>query len=399
MLSVLRRNWFFCMHSLLFLSLSFSSYGAAPSESQVFSSASNEVSQNSPSIKGLALPRKPLTSPRAYLKPMQTILSGAAITTRGATGDLYKRMAPSVVEIYTAGGSGSGVVLNNSGVIVTNQHVVGSVKEVAVRMRASLKGSIKDHRMYLADVLRVKSSWDLALIRLRDPPDNLKPMSLGYFSQVEIGMDVYAIGHPKGEAWSFTKGIVSQVRSQYAWGDSDQNNREADVIQTQTPINPGNSGGPLFSEQGVLVGINTFGAKTSEGLNFAVSVDHVRQLMVGDTSRPLKKNVFPTSIRTTAAKSFDQDRNNRADLFCFDTDGNQRLDICAKDENEDGEEEYWLLDLNENRKWDGMVSYVKVSSGLAYRWDFDYDEDGSFDMTGLDRDADGVIDYYQKASN
>ena len=95
-----------------------------------------------------------------------------------------------------------------------------------------------------------------------------------------IGADVSAIGHPDDQAWTFTKGIISQYRIGFEWL-----NHKADVIQTQTPINPGNSGGPLISEFGSLIGVNSFKESKAENLNFSVSVDEVRKFLARNGNR------------------------------------------------------------------------------------------------------------------
>ena len=82
-------------------------------------------------------------------------------------------------------------------------------------------------------------------------------------------------------------GVISQVRQAYKWTAEDRRQHEASVIQTQTPINPGNSGGPLLTDNGQLIGVNSFKAQ-GEGLNFAVSVDDVRVLLNAKNDRLVK---------------------------------------------------------------------------------------------------------------
>ena len=98
-------------------------------------------------------------------------------------------------------------------------------------------------------------------------------------------MDVHAIGHPTGEAWTYTTGVISQYRQAYEWQvEDDPIKHRADIIQTQTPINPGSSGGPLFGDSSSLIGVNSFKAG-GEGLNFAVSVDEVRKFLARSGNR------------------------------------------------------------------------------------------------------------------
>jgi S1-C subfamily serine protease len=88
-----------------------------------------------------------------------------------------------------------------------------------------------------------------------NPP---KPIDLADEKDIAVGADVNAIGHPENLRWSYTKGIISQIRNGFAWSDESKIKHHADVIQTQTPINPGNSGGPVLSDDGKLIGVNTF---------------------------------------------------------------------------------------------------------------------------------------------
>src|SRR5262249_15643552 len=100
---------------------------------------------------------------------------------------------------------------------------------------------------------------------------------LGNLDAVKVGDDAHAIGHPIEQLWTYTKGYVSQIRRGYDWQNQGENfHHKADVVQTQTPINPGNSGGPLLNSQGLLIGVNAFGAPNAQGLNYAIAVDEVK---------------------------------------------------------------------------------------------------------------------------
>ena len=229
---------------------------------------------------------------------LSDVLSGLEpdrLGTRGvAESRLYARIAPGVVLIATNNSLGSGSVLDANGLIVTNLHVVGDESTVAVVFKPAVEGAeIKEADIHRAKVVRRDQVADLALIQAADPPANVTVIRLGAMDQISIGSDVHAIGHPTGEAWSYTKGIVSQVRRNYAW-ETNGLKHKALVIQTQTPINPGNSGGPLLTDEGTLIGVNSFKATDSEGLNFAVSVDDVRGLLNEKEDR---------LIRTSRAKA------------------------------------------------------------------------------------------------
>jgi S1-C subfamily serine protease len=108
------------------------------------------------------------------------------------------------------------------------------------------------------EVIKVDVQRDLALVRPRSLPSRtVRPLQISS-TDLEVGADVAAIGHPEGQRWTFTKGIVSQIRPDYQWSTGPGDTHRATVIQTQTPINPGNSGGPLLSFDGKIVGVNSF---------------------------------------------------------------------------------------------------------------------------------------------
>ena len=202
------------------------------------------------------------------------------VNTRGRKEvQIYRTASSAVVMVITTDEFGSGTYLG-SGRILTNWHVVKSFKSVGVLFKPQQEGSKIDlSSVVRADVVQTDPVRDLALLKVALIPPAVRQLNLGSEAEIEVGADVLAIGHPTGEAWTFTKGLISQVRNNYEWNASGRAHR-ANVIQTQTPINPGNSGGPLISELGKLLGVNSFKASGEglEGLNFAVSVIDVNAL-------------------------------------------------------------------------------------------------------------------------
>ena len=126
---------------------------------------------------------------------------------------------------------------------------------------------------------------DLALIEVTEIPSRREAAGdRRTSSAVQVGSDVHAIGHPTGESWTYTRGIVSQIRRDYEWRAERQIVHKATVIQTQTPINPGNSGGPLLDDNLEVIGINSFDGE-GEGLNFAVSAEDVKAFLARTDDR------------------------------------------------------------------------------------------------------------------
>ena len=207
---------------------------------------------------------------------------------------LYRAIAPSVVLIANKEGFGSGSLVDTAGDILTNWHVVNGYEFLGVIFKPSVEGKepTRDD-VKVARVVKYDQIADLALIKLSDVPTGRTPIHLADPSEIAVGTDVHAIGHPEGETWTYTTGVISQYRQGYPWQESgDPTKHKADVVQTQTPINPGNSGGPLLSDGGNLLGVNTFKDSKAEGLNFAVSVDEVRRFLArsGDRIAHSKRN-------------------------------------------------------------------------------------------------------------
>jgi S1-C subfamily serine protease len=198
---------------------------------------------------------------------------------------LYRTISPSVVLILTKNALGSGSLINPSGEVLTNFHVVRGYSDVAIAFKPASEGKrLTKDDILIGHVTKYDEIADLALVKVANPPVGRSFLRLGDASEISVGLDVHAIGHPKGETWTYTNGIISQYRLGFEWQPKGGIKHRADVIQTQTPINPGNSGGPLFGESGTLLGVNSF-QRPGEGLNFAVSVDDVKRFLARSGNR------------------------------------------------------------------------------------------------------------------
>lgn len=220
-------------------------------------------------------------------------LRGGSLTSPGAQGsEIFGKLAPSIVYVYTVGkarggkpgprSSGTGSIVSTDGLILTNNHVIDDAESVYVALYPpGGRRELTPEDLHEARVLRYDEVADLALVKMVKPPEGLRPLPFGDFSALKVGEEVHAIGHPLGNTWTYTKGVVSQIRDGYRWTDSSGALRAASVIQTQTPISPGNSGGPLIDGNGRMVGVNTFGSANAQaqGLNYAVAVTEVERFL------------------------------------------------------------------------------------------------------------------------
>jgi putative serine protease PepD len=205
---------------------------------------------------------------------------------------------PSVVSVQVeagnASGEGSGVVLDTSGRILTNNHVVAD----AAGGNGTLTVVLADGRAYPASIIGTDPSTDLAVIKTNATPSGLKPATLGDSSVVRIGDPVMAAGNPLGLSDTVTTGIVSALNRPVSTSASEQGQGSqfgqsaaepvvTNAIQTDAAINPGNSGGALVDSGGRVIGItssiaslgSTMGSQSgSIGLGFAIPINEAKQV-------------------------------------------------------------------------------------------------------------------------
>jgi putative serine protease PepD len=189
---------------------------------------------------------------------------------------VVSRVLPSVVEISTSEGTGSGVVYDRNGDIVTNAHVVGTAKTLQVSPASGGKA-------LSAKVVGVFAPDDLAVIRVQNGAGSLPPASFGRSRSVRVGEVVLAMGNPLGLTGTVTDGIVSATGRTVSEGQG-SSAVLISAIQTSAPINPGNSGGALVDLAGQVIGIPTLAATDPQlggaaaGIGFAIPSDTVTSI-------------------------------------------------------------------------------------------------------------------------
>lgn len=186
---------------------------------------------------------------------------GRPSRSRLSTAEVAKQVSPSVVTIESSSGQGSGVLLDASGVVVTNLHVVRGNTEVSVKLA---NGDIYDDVM----VVDVDERKDLLLLKIKAV--ELPSVAIGNSDQVIVGEKVVLIGSPKGLDLTVSDGVISALR------DSGEGYR---LFQTTAAASPGSSGGGMFNEYGQLIGIVSAKLRTGENINFAIPANYVRGLL------------------------------------------------------------------------------------------------------------------------
>lgn len=187
----------------------------------------------------------------------------------------FRGMVPEA-DVEPERGSGSGFFVTDQD-ILTNYHVVDGADEITVKLHS-------DQKEYKAKVIGTAPDYDIALIRIEDPPKNIKAMRLGNSDTLKAGRKVVAMGAPFGLDFTITEGVVSAVGREIATGTRGIPQK---AIQTDAAINPGNSGGPLVNSSGEVIGINTqiytptgrLGSAQSSGVGFAIPINVAKNLL------------------------------------------------------------------------------------------------------------------------
>lgn len=211
--------------------------------------------------------------------------SGSAKAKSGTAVDwtaVAKEVSDSVVaiDVATSDGEakGSGVVISDKGYIATNNHVISGAQQIQVTLASGA--------VYSAKVVGTDTTTDLAVIKLDNPPSNLKVVEFADSDNLAVGEAVMAIGNPLGYDDTATTGIVSALNRPVTVTDDDNNAIVTNAVQIDAAINPGNSGGPTFNAAGQVIGINSSIASTASssgtagsiGIGFAIPSNLVKRV-------------------------------------------------------------------------------------------------------------------------
>ncbi|PWJ55213.1 putative serine protease PepD [Quadrisphaera granulorum] len=253
---------------------------------------------------GLAFGAARLTDETAPPPSASSSLSGSGGGTESGSGsaaqavplgqavnwtEVAQRVEPSVVTIQVSngqtGGEGTGIILDQQGHVVTNNHVA-----TAAGADGQIRIILSNGGIYQGKITGTDPSTDLAVIQIQNPPSDLRPATFGDSSAVVVGQNVMAIGNPLGLQDTVTTGIISATDRPVTTSASEQQPSQPDpfgfnqqqqqpdtnvvtnALQTDAAINPGNSGGPLVDASGQVIGVNSSIASTSDGSGQAGSI-------------------------------------------------------------------------------------------------------------------------------
>ena len=196
--------------------------------------------------------------------------------------DMVATVDPAIVTIRAGQALGTGFLVNPDGMVITNQHVVGTETTVSVELL--------NNKTFTADVIYTDPSLDLALVRL--PVHNLPVLTIADPAGIKKGQTVIAIGTALGQAHTVTRGIVSNLDVTVAGRH---------FLQTDAALNHGNSGGPLLDEQGHVIGINTAIVKEAEKVGLAIPVTTLLTLLEQQHVAAVTSLLNSAALRPTTA--------------------------------------------------------------------------------------------------
>ncbi len=237
----------------------FATLGGAPLVAVTPASASPDANQIAPAVSTDGQP------------DITDVVAGAreSVVTIIAEGFADDDVSPFSIP---SSGVGSGVVVSEDGLILTNNHVVADARTLTV--------TTADGQELEAVLVESEPERDMAVIRATG--GDLTPAVLGDSSAIEVGQSALAIGSPLGEfTETVTRGIVSALDRDITVGDESGRGtaRLVGLIQTDAAINPGNSGGALIDETGAVIGINTAVSRSAEGIGFAIPINDAKPLI------------------------------------------------------------------------------------------------------------------------
>jgi 2-alkenal reductase len=217
--------------------------------------------------------------------PRTVTARGSLAASEQTTIQIFKNVSPSVVHVFARAAptsslfsdqqesvvqSGSGIIWDVAGHVITNNHVINGTAQIGVRLTSG--------EFVAARVVGAAPNYDLAVLQLERPTSALHPIAVGRSADLQVGQSTFAIGNPYGLDQTLTSGIVSALGRRLPSGSAHE---VKGMIQTDAPINPGNSGGPLLDSAGRLIGVNSAilsGSGASAGIGFAIPVDIVNRV-------------------------------------------------------------------------------------------------------------------------
>ena len=315
------------------------------------------------------------------------------VLTRGSSGiAVFRTVAPAVVVVVVGSmknnefdpeGIGTGAIVDVRGYVLTNWHVIRDHPDAVIFLKPTNSSDLANAKICIARVIYQDPTVDLALLKLVDSPSALRSLAVGDIAHVQIAEDIHVIGHPHGNLWSYSTGVISQIRDAYTWSYKDGSKHEAKVLQLQTAINPGNSGGPVVDDNGRILGLVAM-SEEGQNLDYAIAADVIKRFLftgmqittrgmakpVSDSKPPQQLSVAKLADSTSVSKAVYSDmvlysiHGKDSGLIAKFSDGTE---VKAWDQDLNGAFESWSARLPNGRKFEAAASMGSLTRISAKR--------------------------------
>ena len=325
----------------------------------------------------------------------------------GPGSNAFENAASSVVYIITDTGTGTGLVINEQGFIVTDAHVIKDAQTIAAVFRPRNIADLGKNLIITANVVKTDQEKDLAVLRLPHPPRNMLPVTFGDGAKLNVGEQVFSIGLPTPQAWVYSEATVMALDSAPVWSEEYSKRvwhtevRPA-TIAVRSDTRLGSAGGPLLNTNGAVIGIKAFyDPETSH--TYAIPADTIMSFL-----DPLPTTVATANAEDNASwatrtlttwrkkgilKQFDTNDDGVIDRIGIDADQNRYVDAWIVDENQNGVPDYIARDVNKNGRHEKRA-YDRDGDGTYETHYFDHNNDDRTDVIGTDVDGNGVVDVF-----
>jgi len=343
-------------------------------------------------------PLNPYLSEAENFKTIVSSLANFEFTLRSGSGSrIFNKCVNSTVLIIVPEiGSGAGFLINKQEkLILTNYHVTSGLKELFVAFYDKNEQDPSKLKYYSAEVIRYNAKLDIALLKASFIPSNIQSLPLTNMTSYSVGEEVHTIGHPMSLTWTYSRGQITAIRSNFQFGDEEK----ANVVQIDASISPGNSGGPLIDNSGNVIGMVTFSANSeyAQNLNFAVSSTEISKFLgskknedtrVSKTVKKIKGVQLLTVIdikNTHKAYAVDEDKDGSKDYISF---------INKKTKNEEYRYIQGMeMDFDDGTKGKVDLLFLDISGkGIFNIYFMDTDRNGKFECVFIDIDSDDEPD-------
>lgn len=318
----------------------------------------------------------------------------------------FGKAADSVVYIITDNGTGTGLIIDERGLILTDWHVVKEAKTIAAVFRPKSVADLGKNLIITANVLKIDPENDLAVLQLPHPPGDMQPVTFGDVSKVRIGDQVFSIGLSTPKTWAYSDAAVTELHSTISWSEEYSKRVRHARLHSQpmvvrAPTVLGSSGGPILNTHGEVIGVKAFYDPETSQI-YAIPVDAITPFL--DTIPAIEPEngrdiaawaamTLTTWRKNGILKQFDTNDDGVIDRIGIDSDQNGYVDAWIVDEDQNGVPDYIARDVDKNGRYEKRA-YDRDGDGTYETHYFDHNNNDDPDVIGTDVDGDGIVDVF-----